>query len=152
MAASRQTNGRSALVVFVDHTECAWLRSLKRGFRHCFVAIRDESCWLICDSLKDRIELNSLDLPRSFNLAGFYVDQGHHVLVGQTVHDSPRACLTPAPLTCVSVAKRLLGIRATRVLTPWQLFTHLTSERSLRWRVASRSAVPEAASPRNIQA
>jgi hypothetical protein len=144
MAASRQMDSPSALVVFVDRTECAWLRSLKRGFRHCFVVIRTESSWLICDSLKDRIELSSLDLPRSFDLAGFYADQGHHVLVGQTTRDLPRAWLALAPLTCVSVAKRLLGIRAAWVLTPWQLFAYLSSARSLRWRVASGSAVPEA--------
>jgi hypothetical protein len=143
-AASRQSGSRSALVVFVDHTECAWLRTLKRGFRHCFVVIRDESCWLICDSLKDRIKLSLLHLPRSFDLAGFYADQGHHVLVGQTAEDLPRDWLTFAPLTCVSVAKRVLGIRAAWVLTPWQLFAHLSSERPLRWRVASDSALSEA--------
>jgi hypothetical protein len=144
MVAPRGTGERAALVVFVDRTECAWLRWLKHGFRHCFVVIRDEPCWLICDALKDRIELNSLHLPRSFNLAGFYADQGHRVLVGKTAHDQPRDWLTLAPLTCVSVAKRLLGIRATWVLTPWDLFAHLSSDESLRWRVVSSSAVPKA--------
>jgi hypothetical protein len=145
MASARQTSSRPALVVFVDDTECAWLRWLKRGFRHCFVVIQDERCWLICDPLKDRIELNSLDLPRSFDLAGFYADQGHRVLVGQTAHDLPREWLTLAPLTCVSVAKRLLGIRATWVLTPWDLFAHLSSDASLRWRVAAGLTVTKAA-------
>ena len=144
MAAARQTAARPALVVFVDGTECTWLRWLKRGFRHCFVVIRDERCWLICDSLKDRIELNSLDLPRSFDLAGFYAGQGHHVLVGHTARDLPREWLTLAPLTCVSVAKRLLGIRATWVLTPWDLFAHLSSDASLRWRVVSSPTFPKA--------
>lgn len=147
--AARQSGDRLAIVVFVDRTECAWLRCLKRGFRHCFVVIRDEPCWLICDALKDRIELNSLHFPRSFNLAGFYADQGHHVVVGKTAHDLPRDWLTLTPLTCVSVAKRLLGIRATWVLTPWDLFAHLSSKESLRWDVVPGSAVPKASATRS---
>jgi hypothetical protein len=117
-----------ALVVFVDHTECAWLRSLRAGFRHCFVALRDGDAWLTCDPLKDRIELSVLPAPADFDLAGFYADCGHTVLIGQTKPERARQPLSIAPLTCVTVVKRLLGVRAARVLTPWQLWRHLRVE------------------------
>jgi hypothetical protein len=113
-----------ALVVFVDHG-CVWLRGLKRGFRHCFVALRDGDAWLVCDSLKDRIELLVLPVAVEVDLASFYRAQGHRVLIGTTPPKLRRESLVLAPLTCVSVVKRLLGVHAPWVLTPWQLFGHL---------------------------
>ncbi len=113
-----------ALVVFVDRG-CVWLRGLKRGFRHCFVALRDGDAWLICDSLKDRIELFVLPVAAEIDLASFYRAQGHRVLIGTTRPKLHRGSLVVAPLTCVTVVKRLLGVKAPWVLTPWQLFAHL---------------------------
>jgi hypothetical protein len=113
-----------ALVVFVDRG-CVWLRGLKRGFRHCFVALRDRDIWLVCDSLKDRIELFVLPVAAEADLASFYHAQGHRVLIGTTQPKLRRGSLVLAPLTCVTVVKRLLGVDAPWVLTPWQLFGHL---------------------------
>ncbi len=117
-----------ALVVFVGHTDCRWLGCLRAGFRHCFVALRDGHTWLTCDPLKDRIELSVLPVPADFDLAGLYADRGHTVLLGQTRPDQPRRTLAIAPLTCVTVAKRLLGVRARWVLTPWQLCRYLRAD------------------------
>jgi hypothetical protein len=114
-----------ALVVFVDHSDCRWLRHLRTGFRHCFVALRERGVWLTCDPLKDRIELSLLPIPADFDLARFYADCGHTVLLGQTRPDLPRRAFAIAPLTCVTIAKRLLGVRAPWLLTPWQLCRHL---------------------------
>ena len=120
------------LVVFADHAGCAWLRFLRRGFRHCFVVLRAGSVWLACEPLKDRIELDVLRLPPEFDLAAFYGAQGHRVLQGRRPPPRPRRPFVPAPLTCVTVVKRLLGIHAPWVWTPWQLYAHLTApERGL---------------------
>jgi hypothetical protein len=116
---------RLALVVFVDHAESPWLRGLRAGFRHCFVVVRQELAWLACEPLTDRLELVLLPLPEAFDLPGFYATQGHTVLLGPTRADLPRRGLALAPLTCVEVVKRLLGIRAAWVMTPWQLYRHL---------------------------
>ena len=119
----------SVLVVFADHTSCAWLRSLRPGFRHCFIVLRAGSVWLTCDPLKDRIDLDVLELPAQFDLAAFDGAQGHHVLHGRRLPPQPRRPFAPAPLTCVTVVKRLLGIRAPWVWAPWQLYVHLTAPR-----------------------
>lgn len=119
----------AALVVFADHTSCAWLRFLRRGFRHCFIVLRAGPLWLACEPLKDRLELNVLALPVEFDLAAFYGAQGHHVLQGGRLPPRPQRSFAPAPLTCVTVVKRLLGIRAPWVWTPWQLYVHLTAPR-----------------------
>jgi hypothetical protein len=117
---------RPALVVFVDHVECPWLRGLKRGFRHCFAVLADGPGWLLCDPLKDRILLTRIEPPAGFDLARFYHEQGHRVLAGRTMPvSSPRRPPTLVPLTCVAVVKRLLGVQGASVLTPRQLFDHL---------------------------
>jgi hypothetical protein len=132
-AAGHEPAARSVLVVFADHAGCPWLRPLRRGFRHCFVVLRAGSVWLACDPLKDRIELDALDLPGQFDLAAFYREQGHRVLVGQRPPPGTRRHFALAPLTCVTVVKRLLGIDAPWVWTPWQLYTHLSgSEHGFR--------------------
>lgn len=123
----RQSAGAPVLVVFVDDTACPWLRWLRRGFRHCFVVVRAEPLWLACEPLKDRIELDILDLPCEFDLARFYGEQGHRVLLGRHPPPGPRRRFAPAPLTCVTVVKRLLGIHAPWVWSPWQLYAHLSS-------------------------
>ena len=140
---ARTSRGRSAMIVFVDHTECCWLRALARGFRHCFVVLELGPAWLACDSLKSHMELSLLDLPELFDLARYYANQGHHVLVGRIGSERPRTAIAVAPLTCVSVAKRLLAIRAAGVWTPRQLFSHLLNTQPHAWRAVSADEATE---------
>ena len=124
-AGRRPSPGALVLVVFVDATACPWLRPLRRGFRHCFAVLRAGPLWLACEPLKDRIELDVLDLPDGFDLGAFYSRQGHRVLLGQRPGLESRPRFAPAPLTCVTVVKRVVGIRAPWVWSPWQLYRHL---------------------------
>ncbi len=119
---------QQALVVFVGHAECRWLGCLRAGFRHCFVTLRDGGSWLACDPLKDRIELSVLAVTGDFALADFYARRGHTVLRGLTRPDLTRRSFGVAPLTCVTVVKRLLGVRSPWVLTPWQLYRYLRAD------------------------
>jgi hypothetical protein len=141
----RPSAGAPVLVVFVDDTACPWLRVLRRGFRHCFVLLHAAPLWLACEPLKDRIELDVLDLRREFDLARFYGEQGHQVLLGRRPPPRPRQRFALAPLTCVTVVKRLLGIHAPWVWSPWQLYAHLSGP-ACGFRPWSKScAVPSAA-------
>jgi hypothetical protein len=125
MTSSQGRLPQQALVIFVGHTDCRWLGGLRAGFKHCFVALNDGRTWVTCDSLKDRIELRALPLPAEFDLGSFYASRGHIVLHGLTRPGLPRGLVAVVPLTCVTVAKRLLGVRAPWVLTPRQLWWHL---------------------------
>ena len=127
MSHSQARSPQQALAIFVGHTDCRWLRCLRAGFRHCFVALRDGNTWLTCDPLKDRIELRVLPVPPDFDLSGHYAGQGHMVLRGLARSDLPRRLPALVPLTCVTVAKRLLGVQAPWVLSPWQLCKRLRS-------------------------
>jgi len=128
--------GRRAFVVFADRAECAWLRVLRPGFRHCFAALEEQGGWLVLDPLLDRIELVWIAPDQDFDLPSFYAARGHTILAGALRHGRSRSRLPRlAPLTCVSVVKRLLGIDAPGVLTPWQLFRRLTTRESyVPWR------------------
>jgi hypothetical protein len=122
-------SGRRAIVVFVDHADCPWLRLLARGFRHCFVLVRDGRDWLLCDPLKDRMLLARIAAPPDFDLAAHYAAQGHRVLAGVAGHEQGRRMPAVSPLTCVAVVKRVLGVRAPWILTPRQLHRHLMRQK-----------------------
>lgn len=113
------------LVVFVGHTECRWLRWLKQGFKHCFVALHKGDRWIICDSLKNYLELTVLILPQNFCLSQFYRHRGYAVLGGRGPCLKAEEDFKLEILTCVSVVKRIIGLRSFWTLTPWQLFCHL---------------------------
>jgi len=109
-----------ALVVFSGGGGVRWLRWLKPGFRHCFVAVDDGIEWLTVDPLLHRLEVRASGLPSAFDLAAEYRRMALEVI---EVVPAP-VPVRRAPLglfTCVETAKRLLGIRARRILTPWQL-------------------------------
>src|SRR5687768_15224809 len=61
-----------ALLVFSGRTGVAWLRWLRTGFRHCFVAVDDGVEWLTIDPLLHRLEVRASGLPSDFDLAGEY--------------------------------------------------------------------------------
>jgi hypothetical protein len=113
-----------ALVVFGGEPAARWLRLLKPGFRHCFVALDDGVSWLTLDPLSHRLELAATAVPSAFDLAAHCRDRG--LLVVEVT--PPAVPLKPAPLgffTCVEAVKRALGLHARRVLTPHQLYRHL---------------------------
>ncbi len=119
-----------ALVVFSGSTGVRWLRWLKPGYRHCFVAVDDGIEWLTVDPLLHRLEIRASGLPSAFDLAAEY-----RRLALDVIDVVPAAVpVRRAPLglfTCVETVKRLLGIRARWVLTPWQL---------RRWLLAASAA------------
>lgn len=128
------------LVVFVDHTECFLLKFLRRGFRHCFVLIRTGNMWIICDPLKNIFKISFLNLPENFNIKEFYVNQGHIVMCGKYVEQNRKKSFSVEILSCVNIAKRLLGVRSFWIWTPWQLFRFLNNS-NRGWSIFRRSQV-----------
>lgn len=120
------TAGRRALVVFSGRSELWWLRLLKPGFRHCLVAVADPAGWIVVDPLSHRTDVALLPLEPGFDLAGWYRAAGLAVVETTTGSPAPR----PAPwrpYSCVEAVKRVLGIHAGAVLTPWQLYKFITN-------------------------
>ena len=131
-----------ALVVFSGRSGVRWLRWLKPGFRHCFVAVDDGIEWLTVDPLLHRLEIRASRLASDFDLAAEYRRMGLDVIEVMPASVALR-CAPFGLFTCVETAKRLLGIRARWVLTPWQLY-RLLSRRAPRLPPCPETRAPAA--------
>lgn len=116
-----------AVVVFVDATELPWLRWLKPGFRHCFVALNEGEAWIALDPLAGRTEVRLLPLDPEDDAGLWYEAQGFRVARLSLPRLPRRAsglgwlCV---PCTCVGQAQRLIGLPGL-ALTPWRLYRRL---------------------------
>ena len=97
------------------------------GFRHCFAVLETEAGWIRVDALAHCTRVEAV-ATRDFDLADFYRKQG--LTVVELVLGLPlRRDLPPSWFSCVENAKRLFGVRAWWIWTPWQLYRHLTGKR-----------------------
>ncbi|MGQ9371002.1 hypothetical protein [Azospirillum sp. ST 5-10] len=115
-----------AWVVFSGTAELWWLRLLRPGFRHCFVVLNDGRHWVIVDPLAPFTEVAVLDLPAGFDLPGWFRGIGL-TPVAAGLRRGLRRPAPWAPFTCVEAVKRVLGLHAPLVLTPWQLYRRLAA-------------------------
>ncbi len=113
-------------IAFGGQADQFWLRPLRRGFRHCFAALRDEAGWTVLEPLSGRLIVARLAVPASFDLPAFYARAGLAV-VGPFAPGPARAGWLPGllPFTCVGLCRAVLGAGAPRALTPWGLFRRL---------------------------
>ncbi len=116
-----------ALAVFSGEADLVWLRLLRPGFRHCFVALEEDGRWVTIDPLAGYTDIALQPVPAGFDLAGFYRERGFTVVETRRRRRHKPAPLLPA--TCVELAKRVLGVASWRVLTPRQLHDYLLRDR-----------------------
>jgi hypothetical protein len=114
-----------ALVAFTGRTDLRVLRPLKPGFRHCFLVLPDRAQWLLYDPMAHATALQGLPLAPDTNVFDVLIAEGF-LVVPARMHRAPCRPAPVAPFTCVEAVKRALGIHARRVVTPWDLFRHLT--------------------------
>jgi hypothetical protein len=107
-----------------------WNRFLKEGYQH--VQLRkpfyfgpelDDVSWIVLDP-----GLSHLDVSLRAPGAAPWLDP--EVLHAQRVEVAVnprrvREWFSFGPITCVEIAKTIIGINSWRVRTPWQLFNHL---------------------------
>lgn len=122
--------GLPAIVLFAGNTQLKWLRFLQPGFRHCLVAVRLGSSWIVMDPLSHRTALNVIEGFSAEELAGWYESQGLKA-VRTVVREAPAKVAPMAPATCVEAVKRVLGIHARSVVTPRQLYDYLSGSRNI---------------------
>jgi hypothetical protein len=114
-----------ALVVFAGDTCLGCLRILKPGFRHCFVAVCRNDHWVICDPLCHRTDLLVISKDMAADLGKWYREHGLTV-IATSVRTAPPRIAPLRMFTCVEAVKRVLGIHARSVNTPWQLYRYLS--------------------------
>ena len=123
----RKVGQGRAIVVFRDATEIRWLRVLKRGFRHCAVLVQAGHGWVLCDALSHKTVINHIYKESSQGIIERLGAAGLHAI--EVRLQTPPARMAPIlPFTCVEAVKRILGIHAWSILTPWQLYRHLTHD------------------------
>lgn len=111
------------LVVFSGESTHAISRFLKPGFLHCFVALQRDEAWIALDGGFRNTHVY-FAAHADFDLKTFYEDQGYTVLEVWTGRIETRNPLMIG--SCVGMIKRLIGVGAPLVWTPWQLYKHLT--------------------------
>ncbi len=126
-----------AICVFHDEGGGRLRPLLRPGFRHCFCAMRSGAYWIVVDGRKGLPAIEVV-AGADTDLAAFYREVGYAVAEVAAARYPPRQPVAFA--TCVGVAKRLLGVRAPFVLTPYRLWKHLT-------RTNRRSAMSSLFSP-----
>lgn len=120
-------SSQRAWVVFSGQTDVPWLKMLKPGFRHCFVLLNDGRSWVTVDPMLNHTDVQIHYAPPDFDLPRWLKGRGQTVVSASLDHSRKR----PAPwalFTCVEAVKRVLGLRARFIMTPWQLYRHLTRE------------------------
>jgi hypothetical protein len=126
--------GTRALVLFHGAGGRWYSRLLSPGFHHCFAAIQWCDYWIVVDP-KPGIPGLHITQGSEEVLGAFYESHGI-VVVGITLRSASFRCPIMA-VNCVSVVKRLIGLRAPFVLTPCQLYRRLCTDTS-----ASLSIIP----------
>lgn len=118
----------TALVVFSENSGMWWLRFLKAGYRHCFVILETDRGCVWVDPLSNSLTIKMLEGYELAGLLQWYRQMGMKVVRVEVEHVKSKP-FTWAPMTCVEVVKRLIGLRDCLVLTPWQLFNELNKNK-----------------------
>jgi hypothetical protein len=121
----RETTEGRVLVAFTGQVGLWWLRLLRPGFRHCYALIECEDGWVICNPASHWTEIRSIGRPPLVDLLDWLFTGGAVVAVWRRT-DVPKRVAPVRPYSCVEEVKRLLGLRAPGVFTPWQLYRYLT--------------------------
>ncbi len=109
--------------MFHDHGGHVLDPFLKPGFRHCFVAVESGEYWIRIDAQGGRPVIEVI-AASDYDLAAFYREEGYTVI--ETQQQAGGACLFVAA-NCVGLVKTVLGLRASFVVTPWQLCCRVRS-------------------------
>lgn len=115
---------QQAWVIFSNQTDLPWLKCLKPGFRHCSVLLNDGTQWITVDPLSNYMQVMVHHVPVTFDLPLWLRDRGHKVV--PTIIDRTKKEAPWMIFTCVEAVKRLLGLKKRFIITPWQLYRHLT--------------------------
>lgn len=118
---------RPAIVIFGDTCGVWCLRFLRRGFRHCFVAILSLDTWVIVDPLLHYTELAVLPGVAQRDVVAWFRTRGFTV-VETVTRSAPLRCAPVGLHTCVETVKRVLGIHSRVIVTPWRLYRHLCQQ------------------------
>lgn len=113
-----------ALVIFTDDTTLWWLQPLKKGFRHCALALTHGGDWLMVDPLSSGTAVQSLGVGDDYDLQRWF--ESHGLTVVPTTVCTDAGLMPLGFYSCVSEVKRILRLRCPWIITPYQLYCYLS--------------------------
>jgi hypothetical protein len=111
-------------IVFSDDTDISFLRILKKGFRHCFVIIKQADQWILIDPRANKTDIFVLPHPPGFNLPRYFLNEGKTVCKITGIV-TPHKIAPLFPMSCVETVKRVIGLHKRFIFTPFGLYRHL---------------------------
>ena len=117
--------GSRAVVVFSGETDLPYLRLLRPGFRHCCLVVEAGRYWLFFNPTSADTGVMVYDGLGLDDIVGWFL-ANRDTVVCCRVRAEPAAPALFRPYSCVEAVKRILGLHAVGVYTPWQLFQWLT--------------------------
>lgn len=116
---------QSVWVVFSGQADLKWLRILKPGFRHCYVILNDGEHWISLDPLSGYTEVKVHHIAPDFDLPAWLIARDMIVVQARI---APKCKQAPIAIhSCVEAVKRVLGLHAPLIVTPYQLYKKLNS-------------------------
>lgn len=123
--------GGRAIVVFSGNTAIPWLRFLRPGFRHCYAVAESQGQWFVYNPASHQTAVHALGKFPSGLLIEWLLAEGHTVVMCR-IEKAAHRVAPVRPYTCVEALKRLLGVRAKWVFTPWQLYKYLINIKNMK--------------------
>jgi hypothetical protein len=103
-------------VVFTNSRDHWWCRFLHPDYQHCYLVKAEAGRWIVYGKTTEGLDLLTLD--------EFSICSPNMIVVKTTVEDDGRGLFMLN--TCVGHIKQALGIWNPWILTPYQLYKHLT--------------------------
>jgi len=115
-------------VAFADTGTWTWWDLVTRkGYRHCFAFRWDGFNWILVDPMSCWLEVQVMPYGPDEDVPKKMEELGHEVLYVRSSREN--RFLWRGVLTCITVIKHLLGLRAWYVITPYQLKKYLCKEK-----------------------
>lgn len=118
------------LIAFENRNGLKALSWLKPGYRHCYLLYRQGGTWRVVDPISSPFTEHRLKLSHTTRLmAGLAAAGISTARIDIRKQPALKPCLRP--FTCVEYIKHILVLRKRRIITPYQLFRHVTHETGL---------------------
>ncbi len=112
-----------AFILFRNERKLRFLRILKKDFRHCAVMLKSKTHWLYIDQTFFQLEMRVWH--KTANPLKIFEKNNWKVFETLPPKISKKNIFRPSWIDCVSISKRILGIKNRFIFTPYQLCNHL---------------------------
>ena len=119
-------NQATAMIMFCDSTSLWFLKFLKGGYRHCFVAIKADTHWIVYEPLLRRTEISIIKNADSHYIRECFEQLGCEVLGVSLNRKIPISRSLLSPFTCVKAVAKVVGVSTGIFCTPHQLYKRIT--------------------------